>query len=142
MSVTGDLAASAGADKTVRLWNTKTMDALRTITVGSVVYAAAVNHDGKLVASGSYDGFVRVYETDAGRLLATLVGVADDEWLAVTPEGFAVASDNLMKSATWRIANAPVKADWVWAAVGKSTEVAKGLTGAKLGEPAFAVPQP
>lgn len=142
VSPMGDMAASAGADKTVRLWNTKTMDALRTINVGSVVYAVALNREAKVVAAGSFDGFVRVYETEAGRLLASIVAVSDEEWLSITPEGFASVGDAIVKSGRWRVGNATVNSDWVWKAVRQPAQVAKSIGGAKLGDPPFAVPQP
>jgi WD40 repeat protein len=141
-SPSGDTAASAGADKTVRLWNAKTMDAARTIATGSVVYAVSLNKDAKLVAAGTFDGFVRVFDTEAGRPLATLVGVSDSEWLAVTPEGFASAGDSLAKSAHWKTGMMNVNSEWIWKAVAQPQTVAKALAGEKVGEPAFAAPQP
>ncbi|HKA07183.1 MAG TPA: c-type cytochrome domain-containing protein, partial [Gemmataceae bacterium] len=86
-SANGEYAASAGADKTVRLWNAKTIDSQRTIPVGSVVYSVATSQDGKLVGAGSFDGLVRLFETATGGNVATFVGIGDEEWLAVTPEG-------------------------------------------------------
>ncbi len=142
MSPKGDLAASAGADKTVRLWNVKTMAALRTIPTGSVVYAVALNKDAKVVAAGTFDGQVRLFDTASGRALVTLVGLADSEWLALTPEGFAVAGESLVKSARWRSGKVSLNADWVWKAVVQSGAVAKAIAGGKLGEPTFPVPQP
>lgn len=141
-STTGDLVASAGADKTVRLWNAKAMDAVRTIPAGSVVYAVALSKDGKLVAAGTFDGLVRLFDTEAGRPLATLVGAAETEWLALTPEGFATAGEALAKSARWRTGTSGVNSEWVWKAVAQPQTVAKALAGEKVGEPAFASPQP
>jgi hypothetical protein len=142
VTAASDIAASAGADKTVRLWNTKAMDALRTIQAGTVVYAVALRSDGKVVAAGGFDGLVRLYATDDGRPLATLAAVAEDEWLAITPEGFAVAADTVVPSARWRCGKADVNAAWVWKAVRQPATVAKALAGEKVGEPAFATPQP
>jgi WD40 repeat protein len=141
-SPSGDMAASAGADKTVRLWGAKTMDAARTIPAGSVVYAVALNKDAKLVAAGTFDGLVRVFDTKAGQPLGTLVGVTESEWLALTPEGFASAGDSLAKAARWRTGKVNVNSEWVWKAVAQSQTVAKALAGEKVSEPAFAAPQP
>jgi WD40 repeat protein len=137
-----DVAATAGADKTVRLWNTKAMEALRTIPVGTVVYAVALRSDGKVVAAGGFDGLVRLYDTEAGRPLVTLVGVTEGDWLAITQEGFAVAGESAMKVAHWRSGKVDVNADWIWKAVRQPATVARALNGEKVGEPAFAVPQP
>ena len=142
-SATGDIVASAGLDRTVRLWNAKTIDSLRTIPVGSVVYSVAVSGDAKIVAAGSFDGMVRLFDTAAGRSLATLMAVADEEWLALTPEGFAVAGEGWTKQGRWRSGStSDLKAEWVWKAVGQPAVVAKALAGEKPGEPAFSGPQP
>jgi WD40 repeat protein len=141
-SPAGDFAVSAGSDKTIRLWNAKTIDSQRTIPVGSIVYAVAASPSGKVVAAGSFDGLVRLFETTAGRPLATLLAISDSEWLAVTPEGFAVAGEGLEKIARWRIASGDVNAGWIWKAVRQPAAVAKALAGEKPGEPAFASPQP
>jgi WD40 repeat protein len=138
----GDLLASAGADKSIRLWNAKSMDSTRTISVGSMAYAVAISPDGKTVAAGTFDGQVRLFAVADGRPLATLVGLSDDEWIAVTPEGFALASDGLTTKGRWRAGKASVNSDWVWKAVRQPVTVAKALAGEKLGEPAFAGPQP
>lgn len=141
-SASGDMVASAGADKTVRLWSAKTMDAARTIQAGSVVYAVGLNKDGKLVAAGTFDGLLRLFEAGDGRPLATLVGTSEGEWLAITPEGFAAGGESVVKAARWRTATMPVNSEWVWKAVGQPGTVAKALAGEKVGEPAFASPQP
>ena len=138
-----DIVVSAGLDRTVRLWNAKTIDSQRTIPVGSVVYSVAVNSDGKIVAAGSFDGLVRLFDADAGRPLATLLAVTDEEWLTLTPEAFAAAGPTWTKAARWRSGSASdLNAEWVWSAVGQPATVAKALAGQKLGEPAFSGPQP
>src|SRR5262249_33242876 len=101
-SQVGDFAVSAGADRSVRIWNGKTIDSLRTIPVGSMVYSVAASPNGKMVAAGSFDGLVRLFDTAASRPLATLAAVAEEEWLTLVPDGFAVAGADWRKSARWR----------------------------------------
>jgi WD40 repeat protein len=46
----------------------------RTIAVGSIVEAVALSQDGNQVASGSYDGDVRLWDPHTGSLLRTMAG--------------------------------------------------------------------
>jgi hypothetical protein len=102
-----------------------------------------VSPDGIVVAGGSFDGLVRLFETASGRHLATLVGFGDEEWTAVTPEGFAAAGSMWTKASRWRAGPGnDLNSEWVWKAVAQPVQVAKGLAGGKLSEPAFSAPQP
>jgi len=96
----GKKLVSAAADRTVRIWDGQAGTVLRTISVGSIAYAAAISPNSKLIAAGSFDGITRLYEEATGRQLASLVTVRGDgdqaEWLALTPEGFAAGSDPLV----------------------------------------------
>jgi hypothetical protein len=107
-----------------------------------VVYAVGVSPDGKVVAAGTFDGRVRLFSVADGRLLMTLVGLAEDEWLAVTPEGLATASDDLAANGRWKSGSSALNADWTWKAVRRPAAIAKALAGDNPGEPAFAGPQP
>jgi WD40 repeat protein len=55
--------------------------------------AATLTRDGRRVLSVSRDGTTRVWGTESGQLLATLLAAESSRWLAVTPEGFFAASD-------------------------------------------------
>ena len=136
----GEFAVSAGADKTVRTWDPKTGVQIKSLPVGSMVYSVAVRNDGKLVASGSFDGLIRIWDHANTRLLTTLLATPDGEWLALTPEVFCNGSDGMVKNGRWRTSGQVLPTDQIWKPARQAQEVAKALKLEKLGEPAFAVP--
>jgi WD40 repeat protein len=134
----GSLLASASSDKTVRLWRGSGA-ALRTISVGAIVYAVALSPDGKLVATGSFDGLVKIWDTAKGRLLLTLLDAADErnrnEWLALTPEGYLSGSDELRQLATWKMGGGTVDPEPIWKTLRHPEMVARAMRGEKLAAP-------
>jgi WD40 repeat protein len=138
----GKLLLSAGGDGTLRLWNGASGAPLRSMSVGSVVYAAALGPAGKRAASGSFDGLVRVWDTATGRQLATLLALPPQagraDFLALTPEGYGACSPELTALARWSMGSQAVAAEAVWKALGKPDLVARALRGETLPAPVFA----
>jgi hypothetical protein len=128
------LAASAGGDRTVRLWNPQTGAQLRSLAAESPAFAVALDGAGRRVAAGGADGLVRVWDAD-GRQLLTLWAGDGDRWLALTPEGYYAASDGLVGGGAWRAGGAA--AGPAVGVLNAPKLVAKAARGEKLPEPAF-----
>src|SRR5207248_2279344 len=107
------------------------------LPVGSLVYAVALGPDGRLVASGSFDGFVRVFDVKTGRQLVTLLSVGSDDWLAQTPEGYGTGSKLLIEAGEWLMAGRKAPVEKVWKALGQTEMLRKALHGETLAAPAF-----
>ncbi len=101
----------------------------------------AISPDRKLIASGSFDGLVRLWDEKSGRLLATLLALPAEkdhaDWLALTPQGYATGSADLPKLARWRMAGREVAADRVWEALRQPDLVARALRGEAVPAPRF-----
>jgi hypothetical protein len=113
----GQWLASAGADGTVKMWDTTSGQELLTFeghdgTVASVAYSP----DGKRLASVSFET-VRVWDTTTGQETLTLQGPSEVSRVAFSPDGKRLASV---------IADSTVK---VWdATTGQETLTLKGHT--------------
>jgi WD40 repeat protein len=68
LAVSGDLLATGGADRTIRIWKGGAL--LRTIrNHWDGIHALAFSPDGKFLASGSADRTVRIWQPEIGRLV-------------------------------------------------------------------------
>jgi WD40 repeat protein len=133
----GKLVASAGGDKTLRLWNGSNGQGVRTIPVGSLTYAAGISPDGTRVVAGSFDGVVRLFDVATGKAVLTLVSGGAAEWAAVTPEGYVSTSDDWAALGRWQIAGQELPSAACWAALRHPEAVAQVMAGVRVPEPTF-----
>jgi uncharacterized caspase-like protein len=87
LSADGSRMLSASHDLTVRLWDVATGRMLRTFETGFVT-SVAFSPDGHRALFGS-----EVWNLETGERLVSIIGSQDNEWLAITPEGYFVASE-------------------------------------------------
>ncbi len=103
------LLATAGYDRTIKLWDAAKTDApIRILTDHSdAVYTLAFHPEGKLLASGAADRAVKVWDVASGKRLYTLSDPTD--WVyavAWSPDGKTIVSGGVDKSLRTWTANA------------------------------------
>jgi WD40 repeat protein len=131
----GSRIASVGQDRNVRIWDGKDGKLLRSITGASEwLYSVALSPDAKIVAAGSWDGLVRLWDTETGRPLATLIAPPSPDadkpqWIATTPEGYFIASDELASLVEWRTSGQGVSGDRLNSTLRQLESVQKALRG-------------
>jgi WD40 repeat protein/uncharacterized caspase-like protein len=89
----GTRFVSGGYDNAVKLWDLATGTVVQRLE-GHVarVNAVAFSPDGRRIVSAGLDTTIRVWAADSGKLLATIIGANESDWVVLTPEGFFNAS--------------------------------------------------
>ena len=107
----GRYIVSGSGDKTMRIWDLSDascrMITIETPTTGSAVNqpqdagvtSVSISPDGTMVAAGSLDSIIRIWEIASGTLLDSLQGHRDSVYsVAFTPDGKGIVSGSLDKS--------------------------------------------
>ncbi len=121
----GKLAAIAGADKTIRIYDVEAgRDLRRCIGHTASVWSVAFSPDGSQVLSGSKDGTVRLWEVESGRELRRLDGHNDlVTGVAFAPDGLRAVSVSIDGEVLlWNLDKAKAIPDFAF------TEEARSLT--------------
>ncbi|MEW6026458.1 MAG: WD40 repeat domain-containing protein [Planctomycetota bacterium] len=88
------LLASGSHDNTVKIWDVKSGECLKTLAGHRhLTYSVAFSPDGKMVASGSFDKTVKLWDVESGEEIRTLEGHEDQiRVVAFSPDGTVLAS--------------------------------------------------
>ncbi|WP_044210258.1 WD40 domain-containing protein [Coleofasciculus chthonoplastes] len=90
----GKILASGSEDKTIKLWNLETGEAIATLDEhDSSVISVSFSPDGKTLASGSEDKTIKLWNLETGEAIATLD--EHDSWVnsvSFSPDGKTLAS--------------------------------------------------
>lgn len=89
----------------VFLWNTRKNQLFTLKEHSAQITSAEFSRDEKYLLTSSEDGTVRLWDTDTGKALLTLVLVNQSDWLVMTPEGFFDGTPSAWKQLFWRFNN-------------------------------------
>ena len=84
---------ASSSKESVRLWNTKGEEQLRSVITHTTILGAVFSPDGKTLASGNEDNTIRLWDTKSGKPLTTLIGHKGEvSNVAFSPDGNTLAS--------------------------------------------------
>jgi serine/threonine protein kinase len=86
--------ATAGSERTIRLWNAETLKQRLTLEGhAGQVYGLSFNASGDRLASAGWDGTIRIWDVSAGKLLHSWAGQSRDLWsIAFSPKAQTIAT--------------------------------------------------
>jgi WD40 repeat protein len=90
-----------------------------------------------LLASGSFDGLVRLWDVASGRQLLALMSLPptkEASWLAMTPEGYIAMSDDMQANGEWRMSGSAVPA---WPTLTNPEMILKAMRAETIALPEF-----
>jgi WD40 repeat protein len=101
----GEILASGGDDKTIKLWNLKTGELLYTLTGHSdAINKIAIAPDGQTVVSGSSDKTIKLWNVKTGQLIKTLTGhSAAVTSVVITPDGIIASAGQDKTIKLWNL---------------------------------------
>jgi WD40 repeat protein len=70
-----------------------------------VVNSVAISADGQTIVSGSSDGEIKIWDSKKSKLVATLIGFNDGEWVTYTPDNYYISSPKGDKYISFRVGN-------------------------------------
>jgi len=88
------------------LWDAVTGQKIREFTGHTgFINQVGMSPDGRFVVSSATDGTARIWNTNTGKEILKLVSFVNEEWIAITPEGYYTASINGDAYLTVRVGN-------------------------------------